>query len=103
MPPRRVARILWVIEYRDADVLSVNWSVIVAPIGPLSPGFSIAHTCAVDDVALSNRTFEPHGFSKPQGHGAFLRISKYYVGLWSVQRDLEIKYPPIRIGRFVNA
>src|SRR5438445_8681162 len=51
VPPGRMARVLRMIEYGDADNLSIHRTVVIAPRGALAPCFPVAHALAVNDVA----------------------------------------------------
>jgi hypothetical protein len=93
VPPRWVPGVLRMIENRNSNDLAVNRAVIVAPVRSLAPGVPVPHALAIDDVALSHRPFEPHGFSQSHRHGSLFRITKGELAIRRMKRYLEIKYP----------
>ena len=56
MPPGGVLGVLRVIENRDADSFILHRAVVIAPGGPLAPGFVIPYSGAQDDMALDRKS-----------------------------------------------
>src|ERR1035437_3382989 len=74
MPPGRVARVLGMVENRDADRLALDGAVVITPLRPFAPGLAVAHAGAVDDMALPHLALEPHRLGQSYCHAAFLRV-----------------------------
>src|SRR5258707_9248671 len=91
MPPGGMQRILRMIENGDSHGLIVHRAVVIAPFGAFAPGLLIPLPGAVDDMAMTDFPFEPHGFGQAHCHRAFFRVAEDDILVRRVERNLEIE------------
>jgi hypothetical protein len=103
VPPGRMARVLRMVEDRNADDLAFHRAVIIAPIGALAPRFAVALTGAGDDMAFAGALLQPHRLAQADGHRAFFGVVERHVAVAGAQRNIEIKYLLARIGGGINS
>src|SRR5688572_20151723 len=106
VPRGRMPRVARVIENGHANDLVTDRSIVIAPRTLLAPRGFIAHPRAQHDTAVGFAGIElvggqPHRFSKPNGHRAFLGISENHFPIAGEDRYFKIKDPLIfrtRVG-----
>src|SRR5579862_2604126 len=101
MPPSGMPRVLWMIENGNPNGFPIHRTVIIAPIGPFTPGLVIANTFAVDDMAVADGALEPHGLGKSHRHRTLLGIAEGERAVACVQSDLKIEDPFAGAGGFI--
>src|SRR5690242_1934602 len=100
MPPCWMPWILRMIKNRDADSLSLDGAVVIAPIRPFAPGVLVARPGAGNNMTLpgfSFWSFEPHCFGNPNRHRPVFVVAKSQIAFRCVQRDVEIKQPLVSV------